>query len=142
MNIAFASGVLAPQKFLGVDYFLGFAQHFKNSDVRALFPSVPVTASIAHRADALADELTGSKAKEKFEPDKKIHIIAHSMGGLDARLLISRNLKGLRDRIASLTTLCTPHEGSLAADFLTGHEPPLLDPKRVIFDLIRMLSRL
>lgn len=137
MNIAFASGVLVPQKFLGFDYFRGFADHFRNTGVKPFFPDVPVTAPIADRADQLAADLTGPLAQAAFEPNQKIHIIAHSMGGLDCRLLIARNLRGLRDRIASLTTLCTPHRGSLAADLLTGHEPPLLDPKRIIFDLIR-----
>lgn len=136
MNIAFAGGILLPQKFLGVDYFVGFREHFENSDVRAFFPDVRVTASISNRADDLGAALTSPEAKAKFDPNAKIHIIAHSMGGLDARLLISRNQE-LRGQIASLTTLCTPHHGSLAADFLTGHEPPLFDPRRIIFDLIK-----
>ena len=40
----------------------------------------------------------------------KVNIIAHSKGGLDAKYMI-QNL-GMEDKVASLTTLCTPHKGS------------------------------
>jgi triacylglycerol lipase len=46
----------------------------------------------------------------------KVHIIAHSMGGLDARYVISK--LGYGDRVASLTTISTPHRGSAIADVL------------------------
>ncbi len=41
---------------------------------------------------------------------EKVNIIAHSKGGLDSKRMI-REL-GMEDRVASLTTLCTPHKGS------------------------------
>lgn len=47
---------------------------------------------------------------------EKVNIIAHSKGGLDAKYLI-REL-GMADRVASLTTLCTPHRGSPIASFI------------------------
>src|SRR4051794_38918686 len=64
------------------------------------------------RAGKLADTID-----QKF-PAGAIHIIAHSMAGLDSRSLIGRNLHGLSapGRIASLTTLSTPHLGSPVAD--------------------------
>ena len=46
----------------------------------------------------------------------KVNIIAHSMGGLDIRLALS-NL-GLASRVASLTTLATPHQGTYLADLI------------------------
>ena len=48
----------------------------------------------------------------------KINIIAHSQGGIDARLLISD--RGYADRIASLTTISSPHRGTRVADVLLG----------------------
>jgi len=47
-------------------------------------------------------------------PGQQVHLIAHSMGGLDSRCMIS----GLHmaDRILSLTTIGTPHHGSPVAD--------------------------
>lgn len=44
---------------------------------------------------------------------EKVNIIAHSKGGLDAKHMIS-NLY-MEDKVASLTTLCTPHKGSIIA---------------------------
>lgn len=46
----------------------------------------------------------------------KVNIIAHSKGGLDARYAIST--LGMGKYVASLTTLSTPHNGSLTIDRL------------------------
>lgn len=46
----------------------------------------------------------------------KVNIIAHSKGGLDARMAASRF--GCGDRIASITTVATPHRGSAVLDKL------------------------
>ncbi len=43
----------------------------------------------------------------------KVNIIAHSKGGLDAKYMITE--LGMEDSVASLTTLCTPHKGSIIA---------------------------
>ncbi len=47
---------------------------------------------------------------------EKVNIIAHSKGGLDAKYMIQQY--GMADRVASLTTLCTPHRGSPVASFV------------------------
>ena len=47
---------------------------------------------------------------------EKINIIAHSKGGLDSRYAISK--LGLGERVASLTTISTPHHGSKSVDIL------------------------
>ena len=46
----------------------------------------------------------------------KINIIAHSKGGLDSRYVISR--LGMGEKVASLTTIATPHNGSKTVDLL------------------------
>ena len=47
---------------------------------------------------------------------EKVNIIAHSKGGLDSRYAISTlNMGG---KVASLTTICTPHHGSKTVDAL------------------------
>lgn len=46
----------------------------------------------------------------------KVNIVAHSKGGLEARYLISTMGQG--GKVASLTTLSTPHNGSLTVDKL------------------------
>ena len=47
---------------------------------------------------------------------EKVNIIAHSKGGIDSRYLIWKHDFG--DKIASLTTICTPHHGSEIADLI------------------------
>ena len=44
---------------------------------------------------------------------EKVNIIAHSKGGLDAKYMITK--LDMEDSVASLTTLCTPHRGSIIA---------------------------
>jgi triacylglycerol lipase len=46
----------------------------------------------------------------------KVHIIGHSMGGLDARHMIVDH--GMAERVATLTTIGTPHHGSPVADHI------------------------
>ena len=47
---------------------------------------------------------------------RKVNIIAHSRGGIEARYMIS--LLGMKDKVASLTTIATPHRGSSMADLI------------------------
>lgn len=47
---------------------------------------------------------------------EKVNILAHSKGGLDSRYAISTLRMG--DKVASLTTLATPHHGSRTVDKL------------------------
>jgi triacylglycerol lipase len=45
----------------------------------------------------------------------RVMIVAHSMGGLDARYMISR--LGMAEKVAALVTISTPHRGSPYADW-------------------------
>ena len=47
---------------------------------------------------------------------ERVNIIAHSKGGIDSRYLIWKYDFG--DKVASLTTMCTPHHGSEIADLI------------------------
>jgi triacylglycerol lipase len=47
---------------------------------------------------------------------EKVNIIAHSKGGLDSRYFIWKYDYG--DKVASLTTISTPHHGSVVADLV------------------------
>ena len=85
---------------------------------------------------------------------QRVHLIAHSHGGLDGRYMISK--LGYGDRIASLTTLTTPHRGSMLIDasaalmpdalerFLTGGMDTLVgytrDQASNLFGQLEMLS--
>ena len=131
MNLVFASGFLVPQHLFGIDYFRGIKAHVESAGHGVLLPVVPPTATCEVRAHALADAIAHAY------PDGPIHVIAHSMGGLDTRTLIARNHHGLADpgRIASLTTVSTPHRGSPVADLLAGPTPQ--GPRRLVYEAVR-----
>ncbi len=127
MGVVFAAGFLVPQHLVGKDYFRGAAAAFPG----ALFPDVPPVADVPTRANALAQKIHAAF------PSGPIHIVAHSMAGLDSRFLLSNNLLGLADpgRVASLSTIATPHWGSPIADLLVGPEPSALDPRWFIYQV-------
>ncbi len=54
---------------------------------------------------------------------KKLNLIGHSQGGMDARVLASPNGYGMGDVLASVTTISTPHRGSKVADVALGLIP-------------------
>jgi triacylglycerol lipase len=114
MKLVFASGFLIPQHPPGINYFRDLKDHVEAQGHETVFPDVGPLDSCEKRAIPLADQIY-----EKYK-DGEIHIIAHSMGGLDSRVLIYRNHRSLSERIKSLTTIATPHAGSPIADLLTG----------------------
>jgi triacylglycerol lipase len=128
VNLVFASGVLVPQRIVGHDYFRGVGAAFPG----ALFPNVPVTSAIDVRAAALAEQITAAF------PTGPIHVIAHSMGGLDTRFALSKNLGGLADpnRVVALSTISTPHRGSPIADLLVGPKPDGPGLRPFVYDLL------
>jgi triacylglycerol lipase len=99
-------------------YFNGVKECFDSGTVFHA-PAVPPTGSFIDRGKALKKAIADAIPSEN-ERHKAIHIVAHSMGGLDARYLISSKGLNCSSWIASLTTISTPHNGSPIADFATG----------------------
>ena len=62
---------------------------------------------------------------------EKVNIIAHSKGGLDTKHMITE--LGMENKVASLTTLCTPHRGSIIASWIWKLPTPI---KRMIAFMI------
>ncbi|MDT7603380.1 MAG: triacylglycerol lipase [Acidobacteriota bacterium] len=100
----------------GLHYFRGIESFLEADgfDVQATF--VRFANSVADRSADLRAEVNRILQETK---SPKIHIIAHSMGGLDARAMIAR--LGMAERVASLTTIGTPHHGTSFADFKLTH---------------------
>src|SRR5207248_7006465 len=61
-------------------------------------------------------------------PHDRVDIIAHSLGGLDARYALAHC--GLAKRVRSLVTIGTPHRGTPLADLAT--EGPLALARRAV----------
>jgi triacylglycerol lipase len=92
-----------------VHYFRGVADHLRRAGVNAYVVRLPPLDSIQARALALAEFV-------KALPHRRVTIVAHSMGGLDARYAITR--LGLAERVPVLVTVATPHRGTPLADVL------------------------
>jgi triacylglycerol lipase len=92
-------------------YFRGVRERLESLGATVHRARVPPSASVQVRAERLAELL-------RSLPPGKVNVVAHSMGGLDARYAIAR--LGLAHRVASLTTIGTPHLGTPLADIGTG----------------------
>ena len=92
-------------------YFRGVPEAFARQGVQVHLVRVPGLASVAERAEHLARAVRAIDAR-------KVNVIAHSMGGLDARYAVSA--LGLSAKVASLTTIGSPHRGTPLADLGTG----------------------
>ena len=79
------------------------------------------TASMRRRASTFVAEMVRTA-----QPDDRIHLLGHSTGGLDARLVASKTsslgderLLRLRAQFRSVTTMNTPHYGTPLASFFS-----------------------
>jgi triacylglycerol lipase len=80
---------------------------------------VPGTGAIADRAEKLHKFLTSDESGVKGKP---VNFVGHSMGGLDARHIISVIKPSPEEyKPASLTTICTPHKGSPFMDWCNAN---------------------
>lgn len=71
-------------KFLpGIQYWRGITDAYRQNHIESYTTAVPSTGSIEERAKALHEQIKFKAA------GKDVNIIAHSMGGLDSRYLIS-----------------------------------------------------
>jgi len=101
-------GLFGFRRLLWLEYFQGVRPMYEKMGLRVVRPSLPWAGSLEQRTQALAEQL-------EVEPGP-LHLVAHSMGGLDARAWICHF--GGSAKARSLTTLSTPHRGSSAADFV------------------------
>jgi triacylglycerol lipase len=81
--------------------------------VVAIAPNVVPYATIETRAKNWVRLIRDVCEKYSFE---KVNVVAHSMGGLDMRFALSK--LDIDDKVASLTTIATPHRGSYLADLV------------------------
>jgi len=98
----------------GLSYFKGIAQLLRRHGFDTEHSSVAFADGVKKRSEDLQDDV---ELFLNVKGKQKAHIIAHSMGGLDARLMIVNNKNGIADRVASLTTIGTPHNGTYLADY-------------------------
>jgi triacylglycerol lipase len=96
---------------LQISHWRGIREVLEANGVEVMIARVPATSSIKDRATILHGLIA-----DKY-PGRTVNLVAHSMGGLDCRYLISE-LAGDDFSVASLTTISTPHRGSPFADYV------------------------
>jgi triacylglycerol lipase len=94
-------------KILWINYWGRIPKRMEERGVKVFYGGTDAWGAVETNAGILKNTVENIIAETGAE---KINIIAHSRGGLEARYLIS-SLK-LHDRIASLTTISTPHRGT------------------------------
>jgi len=138
-NVALVPGVIGFDRLGPLHYFNGVAAHLEGA-----FPGLTVRelttdplGTVSDRAEVLANEIV-----RVFGASGLVHLVAHSMGGLDARFLVSNDVGGLKTRVATVVGISTPHRGSpVASVFDAGNPlnllPGLGHPAGLFFDELR-----
>lgn len=98
-------------------YFRNIHSHLTASRFEVHHTTVGFAGPLEERAEDLRKQVERVLARPPGR--SKVHIIAHSMGGLDARYMITK--LGMASRVCSLTTIGTPHWGSSFADWGLEH---------------------
>ncbi len=120
-------GMFGFGRLAGYDYFehvrREIGARFDAAGVRWGLEVVPTppTASIRRRSRVLAETILASCGTD----DGPIHLVGHSTGGLDARLLATPGVNlgyletsgAFRGRLASIVSINTPHYGTPLAQF-------------------------
>jgi triacylglycerol lipase len=99
---------------LKLAYFRGIDRAITERGHPLIISRVHPTGSIERRARELKENIV-RQLKVLGREDERIVILAHSMGGLDARYMISK--LGMDDRVRALVTITSPHRGSPYADW-------------------------
>jgi triacylglycerol lipase len=136
--IVLMHGMFGFQKIqlLGLDYFNGIVADLAAHGEHQIFVSqAAMLASSADRAAMIApyiDQILAETGK------KKVNLIGHSQGGLDARYLVSS--MGYGDRVASISMVAAPNHGSKVADAVLNAVPgvayPLITPLLDLYGII------
>ncbi|MBV8269797.1 MAG: hypothetical protein JO252_26030, partial [Planctomycetaceae bacterium] len=99
----FGVGPVGVGRLRFASYFRGIPEFLRAGGNRVVVTRVPPIAGVKTRARRLGEQV------EAAFPGEPVHIIGHSMGGLDARQLLAD--PAWSGRILSLTTIGTPHLG-------------------------------
>lgn len=102
---------------VGVTYFDGVVSDLTKRGEAVYVTVVPPFDTSDARAKALATQIDDILRRTG---KAKVNLVGHSQGGMDARVITSPAGLGYGDRVASVTTIATPHRGSKVADLVLG----------------------
>lgn len=122
--IVLVQGFSGFRALAGLEYFRGIAKHYEGGGHLVVEAALPPYDDSAVRAEHLARTI--DDVLERTGADR-VHLVAHSQGGVDARYAVSPAGLGYGDRVAALVTVSTPHHGTPLADLALRLPAPLLD---------------
>ncbi|CDH50291.1 alpha beta-hydrolase [Lichtheimia corymbifera JMRC:FSU:9682] len=99
---------------LQVRYWGGIEETLAKLGAKVIVTKVPRTGSVWERSQELHAILKAVLS------GSKVNFVAHSMGGLDCRCLLS-HIHNRPYHVQSLTTIATPHRGSPLMDWFRDH---------------------
>lgn len=105
-----------------LDYFYEVPGSLQEQGYPVHVASLDPYNSVEVRGGQLAGVVDETLASQRA---RRVNLIAHSQGGLDSRYLISS--LGYGDRISTLTTIATPHQGTPIADAALGLLPEVAE---------------
>lgn len=100
------------------EYFYGVADALRDDGYDVLVTVVDPFQSVDVRAAQAKTQIEDFMAQTGA---LRVHLVGHSQGGLDARFVVAS--LGLGDRVATVTTIATPHRGIELIDVSTGLIP-------------------
>jgi triacylglycerol lipase len=121
LPVILVHGLFGFDRIAKIHYFRGLVDHLATLGCHAHAVRLPPAGSVPERARVLADKIAAL-------PHDRVDIIAHSLGGLDARYALAHC--GLAPRVRSLVTIGTPHHGTPLANL--AHGGPLAIGRKAI----------
>jgi len=111
--IVLVHGIIAHDRPSLIKYWGGIPETLREAGAKVFFGGTDAWGDIKSNAKILKNSIDKILDETKSE---KVNIIAHSKGGLDSRYFIYKHNYG--DRVASLTTISTPHHGAELSDLI------------------------
>jgi triacylglycerol lipase len=111
--VVLVHGIAAHDRGGIINFWGRIPDKLKENNIKVFFGNTDSWGSIESNAEILKDTI--DKILEDTDCEK-VNIIAHSKGGIDSRYLIWKYNYG--DKVASLTTISTPHHGAELADLI------------------------
>ena len=111
--VILAHGIVAHDRKSMIDFWGNIPERLRQTGIAVYFGNTDAWGNYESNAAILKETIDAVLAETKSE---KVNIIAHSKGGLDSRYMIHKYDYG--DRVASLTTVSTPHHGAEISDLI------------------------
>jgi len=111
--VVLVHGILAHDRGGMINFWGRIPQTLREKNIQVFFGNTDAWGSYETNAELLKATIDKVLIETNSE---KVNIIAHSKGGIDSRYLIWKYNYG--DKVASLTTISTPHHGAEIADLI------------------------